>query len=186
MTTAVSICSNALLMLGDKPINSFDENTDRCRLAKNLYPNIRDYILRSHPWNCAIKRVALSPDATAPDFDYAYRFLKPGDWLRTLSVGEQGCAPEYLMEGDYILCDSNVLRLRYIFRQDEAKWDAMLVHCAQMVMREVFAYPITASTSLEALINQVLDPILKRARAVDGQEDPPQTFGNESMFESGF
>ena len=61
MATAVSICSNALLMLGDNPINSFDESAtpgglDRARIADNLWPSTRNSILRSHPWNCAIKR----------------------------------------------------------------------------------------------------------------------------------
>lgn len=186
MTTAVQICSNALLMLGDKPINSFDESTDRSRLAKNVYPSVRDYLLRSHPWNCAIKREILAPDSTAPAFDYQNRFLKPGDWLRTLSVGKEGCRPDYLMEGDYILANTNVLYLRYIFRQDEAKWDAMLVHAVQTVMQGIFAYPVTGSSSQQQLIATLAEPLLKKARAVDGQEDPPQEFGNEGLYEAGF
>lgn len=35
----VSVCSNALLMLGAQPINDFNENVDRARLAANLYPS---------------------------------------------------------------------------------------------------------------------------------------------------
>ncbi|MEK9796979.1 MAG: hypothetical protein VW713_09580, partial [Alphaproteobacteria bacterium] len=88
--SAVSICSNALLLLGDAPISSFDEDNDRTRLVANLYSAKRDRVLRAHPWNCATKREVLSPDATAPAFDWANRFLLPGDWLRTLSVGLAG------------------------------------------------------------------------------------------------
>lgn len=33
----VSICSNALLMLGAQPINDFSESNDRARLMSNLY-----------------------------------------------------------------------------------------------------------------------------------------------------
>ena len=36
MTTPVTICSNALLMLGDNPIADFEEDNDRARLAANL------------------------------------------------------------------------------------------------------------------------------------------------------
>src|SRR3546814_17689916 len=92
MTTEVSICSNALLRLGADPINSFDEadnfgsNIERARLCANLWPNVRRQVIRSHPWNCATKRVVLSPDAAAPAFGYANRFQMPGEWLRTLAV----------------------------------------------------------------------------------------------------
>ena len=48
--SAVSICSNALLLLGDKPIDSFDINNDRTRLVANLYTSKRDKVLRAHPW----------------------------------------------------------------------------------------------------------------------------------------
>ncbi|EBA0378294.1 hypothetical protein FIX59_23640, partial [Salmonella enterica] len=66
MTSSVSICSNALLALGAHPINDFDEDTDHARLCANLYPTVRNKLLRSHPWNCAIKRVVLSPVSAAP------------------------------------------------------------------------------------------------------------------------
>src|SRR3546814_9999800 len=73
MTTEVSICSNALLRLGADPINSFDEadnfgsNIERARLCANLWPNVRRQVIRSHPWNCATKRVVLSPDARSEE-----------------------------------------------------------------------------------------------------------------------
>ncbi|KAK6697159.1 hypothetical protein SNK04_014247 [Fusarium graminearum] len=62
---AVTICSNALLSLGAQPISSFDEaggaaQLDRAKLAAGLYPQVRKAVLRSHPWNCAIRRVQLS------------------------------------------------------------------------------------------------------------------------------
>ena len=99
MTTPVSIASNALLMLGDKPIASFLEESDRARLASNLWPQVRDSVLRSHPWNCAIKRVTLSPDETAPAFDWSYAFSLPGDFIKALSVGNMGAEGEFRIEG---------------------------------------------------------------------------------------
>ena len=37
MATEVSICSNALRKLGDDPITSLADNTERARLCKILY-----------------------------------------------------------------------------------------------------------------------------------------------------
>jgi len=104
--TPVSICSNALLMLGDTPISSFDGSTKVASLADALYDSTRDSILRVHPWNCAVKRVTLNPDAEAPAFDFARQFTLPGDFLRTLQVGDRAARPDFRHEGRRILCSA--------------------------------------------------------------------------------
>lgn len=182
-TTPVSICSNALLMLGDNPIADFKEDSDKARLASNLWDTTRDHVLRRHPWNCAIKRVILSPDTTGPEFDFRTQFELPADWLRTLSVGEEGERPRYRIEGHKVLMDQSVCKLRYVFRNENpATWDSMLVWCMTRVMRALFAYPITQSTSLEQLIEQEVAQLLREARAVDGQEDEPEAFDESPLL----
>lgn len=177
--SAVSICSNALLLIGDKPIASFDVDNDRTRLVANLYAYKRDRVLRAHPWNCATKRVVLSPDETAPAFDWAYQFSLPGDWLRTLSVGLDGAGDDYTIEGRKILMDSNVCRLRYIYRNEvEATWDALLVEAMTQVMVAALTYAITKSTSKQATEEEIVKRVLKEARTTDGQDNPPETLGD--------
>lgn len=177
--SAVSICSNALLLLGDRPIDSFDLNNDRTRLVANLYTSKRDRVLRVHPWNCAIKRVLLSPDATAPAFGWKYQFQLPEDWLRTLSIGAEGIEDDYVVEGRKVLMKSNVCRLRYIFRNDvEATWDALLVDAMTQVMVAALTYAVTKSTTKQATEEEIVKQVLKVARAADGQEVPPETLGD--------
>ena len=183
MTTPITICSNALLMLGDNPIADFDEDNDRARLASNLWPIARDAMLRRHVWNCAIKRVILAPLTTAPAFDYGYQFQLPGDWLRTLSIGEEGDRPRYRQEGRVILMDESACRLRYVFRNENtATWDALLIECMTMVMRRVFAYPISQSGSLEQAIAGYVREALREARAVDGMEDEPEAMDDSPLL----
>ncbi|HET7663890.1 MAG TPA: hypothetical protein VFK31_09655 [Rhodanobacteraceae bacterium] len=177
----VMICSDALLMLGSKPIASFSEasdpsNLDRARLCANLYPMVKLAILRSHPWNCATKRVQLSPDATPPAFGYTYRFALPGDWLRTLSVGD-GVQLDYRSEGRFLLCNERVFPLTYLANIPETEWDTLLIQAVTLAMSVRLAYPITASTSLEQLRYQELQRTMQEARAVDGQDNPPETLG---------
>lgn len=187
--TAVSICSNALLMLGSQTINDFADqmNLDRAKMCANLYPTVRDSMLRSHPWNCAIKRVVLAPDAQAPSFGYAQSFELPSDCLRVLEVGTSGCQIDYLVEGRTIQADTTVLELRYIFRNEvESTWDANLIAVVTQAMQAKLAYPVTQSTAKQAGEEQVLEMMLKRARATDGQEDPPQTLGDERLLSARF
>jgi len=58
MATEVSICSNALRRLGDDPITSLTDDTERARLCNAFYQDSRDLVLRSHPWNFAITRAS--------------------------------------------------------------------------------------------------------------------------------
>lgn len=187
MATRVSICSNALLLLGAKTINSLDEGTDRASLASNLYDSVRDSLLRSHPWNCAVKRVILAPDTETPAFDYTAQFTLPGDWLKTISVGPDGYEVDYKHESGKILANGTSLALRYISRNDnESTWDSMLVHAMELKMAAEMAYPITGSASMADLMNGKLLQHLKAARAVDGQDDPPQTLGDFRLLNARF
>lgn len=187
MATKVSICSNALLLLGAKTINSLDEGSDRASLASNLYDSVRDDMLRSHPWNCAVKRVVLAADVEVPAFDYAAQFTLPSDWLKTISVGDEGYEVDYKHESGKILCDGTALSLRYIFRNEvEATWDAMLVRAMELKMAAEMAYPVTGSASMSDMMHNKLLQHMKQARAVDGQDDPPQTLGDFPLLNSRF
>jgi hypothetical protein len=177
--SAVSICSNALLLLGDRPISSFAENNDRTRLVANLYEYKRERVLRAHPWNCATKRVILSPDTASPEFGWAYQFQLPNDWLRTLSVGENGNEDDYAIEGRKILMNSNACLLRYIWRNEvESTWDSLLVEVMTQVMVAALTYPITKSTTKQATEEEIVKRVLKEARTIDGQEVTPETIGD--------
>lgn len=180
MTSAVQICSNALLMLGDKTVASFAEDPDRATVVSNLWPAVRLSVLRAHPWNSAAKRVVLSPDATAPAFGpWAYQFTVPGDFVRVMSVGIDGCEDPYVLEGRKLLMDTAVCYLRYVFDQDDpSQWDSLLVDVMTYAMAARAAYPITASTSLAAEMSGQFERVLKTAKAIDGQENPPETLGN--------
>lgn len=189
MATGVSICSNALLMLGSQTINDFQDqlNLDRAKLCANLYPFQRDSMLRAHPWNCCIKRIVLAPLAQAPAFGYSTAFELPADCVRVLEVGTNGQQIDYLVEGRTIQTDTKVLELRYVFLNDvEATWDTHLVDVVTAAMAAVLAYPITQSTSERDSREAKLAQLLKQAKAADGQEDPPQTLGDERLLAARF
>lgn len=187
MASDVSICSNALLMVGDSPINAFDGSSDRVVLVSNLWETVRDYVLSSHPWNPCTKRVQLNPDVETPSFDFAMQYTLPADFLRMGSVGENGQEPDYRIESGKVLCDDTPLLLRYIWKNTNvATYTPLMVMALTMAMRQVVAYPITSSTSLEQLIDQAIAPMLKTARTIDAQDQPPETLGDFRLLGSRF
>lgn len=194
MSNSLTICSNALMMLGAKPIASFSEsegtgsNLDRAKLCASLYPGLKLAVLRGHFWNATARRVMLSPDATAPAFGYAYRFQLPGDWLRTWGVGDRNTRGklDYRSEGRFLLSDEPVLPLLYGADVSEDRWDSLLVDVMTLSMAVRLAYPITASTTVEDAKKAELRNLLKEARATDGQDDPPEQVGDFPLLTSRF
>lgn len=171
-SSEVQICSNALLLLGARPISSFGDEGDPATLCVNLWPTLRDGVLRSHPWNCAMKRVALAQDATPPAFDWSFRFQLPGDFLRAWTVGkDDDQQPDWQIEDGYIVMDDAICYLRYI-RQltDVTKYDSLLTQALTSGMAAFLAYPITKSQTQQDAMIKLHEFHLKQARTVDGME----------------
>lgn len=187
MATSVSICSNALQMLGQNSFSSFEESNDFVRAAANIYPTARDHVLRSHYWNCAIKRVILAPLTEKPPFDFGYQFSLPGDWIRTLQIGETNRPISFQVEGNRILANVSVLPIVYVFRNEvEATWSANLIKVMELYMASQMAYIVTGSTSLRDSYRDEYMRELKVAKAIDGQDNPPEEFPEGTLRASRF
>jgi hypothetical protein len=183
MATSVSICSAALMKLGDAPIASLDEPTRRAELCANIYPDAKRDVLRAHPWNCTVKRVILAPLAKAPEFSWRYAFALPGDQLRVMQVGADGYMTEYQLESGRILANTTVLPLVYVAEIDESEMDANLVQLLTARMEADLAYSITKSTSLATERLQKYELVLRRAKSTDGQENPPEDWGDSPFIQ---
>lgn len=185
MTSSVSVCSNALIMLGGTPFSSFDEPKPHVRAAANLYASVRDDVLRLHPWNCVTSRVILAPLATPPSFDFNYQFQLPGDWMRTLQVGRKGDPIPFRTEGMRLLADVTALPLVYCYRNEiEDTWSTNLIHVMELAMAAKLAYLVTSSTSVRDSYRDEFARELKVAKAIDGQDDPPEEFESGTFLES--
>lgn len=184
MSTAseVSICSNALVRLGADPISSFTEPKKFAGACANVWPTVRNMLLRAHPWNCATKRVILAPLVEPPAFDYGYQFNLPTDWLKTIQIGRRGCPLDFQQEGRRVLANASALPLVYIWENtNPGTWDDSMVEAAEMLMSAALAYTVTSSTSLRDSLNQEGQYKLKIAKANDGQDTPPEEFNDSAL-----
>lgn len=187
MASKIDICSNALLLVGAQTISALDEGNDRARLVANLYDGVKNSIIRSHPWNCCIKRVALSPLTEAPAFDYTYKFLLPPDCAKILQVGEYRQEIDYRIEAGCILADETAVFLKYVSKDiDESQFDDLLSDAVMYAMAARVAYPLTQSATLQQTMEQKLAMVMREARSVDGQDDPPETLGDNALVNSRF
>lgn len=187
MASDVSICSAALLLLGDEPITSLTEDTRRAEICNGVYSLAKDSILRLHPWNCLTVRVALSPLSAAPVSGWAYQFSKPSNLLRVLKVADsEDNQLDYRFEANRILANTDTIYLHYVERKTESNWDSNLVDVMIKRMELDLAYPITKSTSLRDALRQEFYAqgvgVLAQAKSVDGQENPPEDYGDSPFI----
>jgi hypothetical protein len=79
--TDVSICSDALVMLGASVISSFNEGTPAATACARLYPDLRDTLLSRYPWSWSIKKVQLARLVATPLNEWKYSYQLPGNIL---------------------------------------------------------------------------------------------------------
>jgi len=171
MATEVSICSNALRKLGDDPITSLTDNTERARLCNAFYEPVRDSVLRVHPWNFAISRQELSKLTTTPVFDYAYAYALPTSpyCLRVLKMEYDDY--EFKVEGRTLLSDHSAAKILYVAKIDNpGLFDSMFIETLTARLSAELAYSITGSNSLSKQMWDLYEMKLSEARSIDGQE----------------
>lgn len=171
MATEVSICSNALRKLGDDPITSLSDDTERARLCNAFYASTRDSVLRAHPWNFAITRATLNKLTSTPAFDYASEFSLPTSpyCLRVLKMEYDDL--EFKVEGRKLLCNEESAKILYIGRiTDTAQYDPMFTEVLTARLAAELAYSITGSNTLTKQMWDIHDEKLKEARSIDGLE----------------
>ena len=169
MLTQTEICNLAIAMVGGKQILTVDDDIEEARLCKKFYPLVRDRLLRSHPWNFAIKRVQLAELATVPLFGWDHQFQLPADCLRVLQLDEN--TDQYKVEGRVVVTNSSTVKALIVFKQtDESKWDANFVDVMATAVAVELAYPITQARETKADLQNELQMKIREARSFDAQE----------------
>lgn len=171
--TVIDCCNSALQRVGAASILSLSDNSPEARACSVAYDSNRRDELRRHPWNFAIKRVVLAPDATAPTFDFKYAFSIPSDCLRVLRPNTADL--DWQIEGRKILTnDSTVLNLRYVADiEDCAQWDASFYSvCAIALAIDIVEKLTQSNVKKKSLFDEYNDEI-KVARRMDAIESGP-------------
>lgn len=193
MASWVKIANLALRRLGAERIASLTEDSENARAVNDCHDTVRDYVLRLHPWNCAMERASLAANATAPAFGYAVQYTLPTDpWcLRVWRIGSGSGALarldsslEYKVEGRKILTDvAAPLKILFIKRiTDPELFDAALTVCIAAHIAAEIAYRVTNSRKAEELAIKWSEQTLARARSADAQEGTPEPIESDYLI----
>lgn len=174
--TSVSICSNALVKLGDDPITSLSDNTNRARHCNRLFEPARQAVLRDAPWNDSTTRARLAQSSDAPEWEFDYKYALPSNYMRMLKTSLDEDDLEYKIEGRYLLTDETEVYITYVYdNADVASYDPLHVEALTAKMAYELANAITAKVSLSDRMEKEYVGKISIAKAVDGQEGSQDT-----------
>jgi len=180
-----SIANAALTLLGERRINSLDESSKPAKLMKERFDEVRDEVLRSHPWNFATKRATIAADAVAPAWGFDYAYTIPSDCLRVLELDNPGKYP-YRIEGKKIITDiSSPLNIEYTSRvTDPMEMDVMFRQAFAAALAADLAEAITGTTAKVQELHAIRDQKMKASKTPDGQEHSPRQIESSGWLDS--
>jgi len=172
--SVISICNNALQGLKAERIMSLTDGTETADLCNQVWPSVRDAVLRSHPWNCATKLAQLQQSSTTPAWKWEYAYPLPSDCLRILEVVGEDELPITdweQMSGEILCNEDSQVYLAYVRREeDPTKYDALLCKVMEAALAAEIAYPLTASVTARQTAEASLDQRMREARGVDARQ----------------
>jgi hypothetical protein len=188
--TKLSICSEALIMLGATPLSSFGTGTDEAQVADRLYDDVRDSILMQYPYSWSIKKTKLARLADAPINEWKYVFQLPGDMLgnpkavfNTSSVGATTVRDFEIYSGG-VYSNFEELWIDYQFQAEEFTFPPYFVRLLKTALAAEFAEPITDQISkadyfharaFGAPSENMRGGLVRVAINIDGADRPAQT-----------
>lgn len=177
-TSQVEICSNALILIGDKPLANLNEDRDGAVVAKNLYETTVRSLLTSHRWRFAIKKASLSQLTTTPVNEWTYQYQLPTDHISTIRTYPSS---SYEIFEDKLLSNNTSVELDYIFRINENYFPPYFTEALEYLMASKMCVPVTGEGArAKAYFSMYLDK-LSQARSTDSMGRP-----NTGVYSSPF
>lgn len=179
MPSWTAIANRALGALNEHRIQTYTSTTEKGAIEfRNVYEMVRDEVLASHPWNCAMRRLALEVSATAPTWGFSYAYPLPSDpqVLRVWKLNEDrhGNAPFKVIEGEVHTDEGTPLHVECIVRvTDPMDFTPLLAKTIAAYIAEAIAMPMTDSEARRDKMNKWAEECLAEARFADGQEGTP-------------
>jgi hypothetical protein len=176
-TSDVAIANRALQLLGSsRKLESLTQDHPNARSLNAAYEPTRRSLLRRYDWSFAISRVSIASDAAQTTWGKHNRFSLPNNFLRLIRDPERACAPDWRIEGLFIVTDDDSpLEIRYVADvTDPNSFDSLFHEAFANRLAFVTCKEITGSTDLHKTLNEDFKEVMGEARLVQSIEKPAQ------------
>lgn len=192
--TDVSICSQALLLLGSTSISSFSDGTAPASIAQVIYPKVKAQTLGMYPWSFSLTKTQLAQSASTPLSYWQYAYSLPSDMVngvpRKVFVSNNTNAPnltDYEIQGAELLSQEQTIFIDY---QRDVTEQSMPAYFVQLLIYQVawhLAEPVTDQTTkseywktvaLGTPLESLRGGYFRQATAIDGSGQSSQVLAD--------
>jgi hypothetical protein len=169
---SVTLCSQALVMVGADPITSIEDATREAVICNALYEPMATAALCAYPWRFAMAQRLLARVTDAPLARYDAGYQIPADCLMVRAVTCLDAVLEYEIYNDLIFLDAgetDEIILDYLYRADEANWSPLFRLALSQDLAASFAVALAEDEKKQAAFATLAMTTWKRARQADGQ-----------------
>lgn len=188
--TKLSICSDALIMLGASPLSSFSDGTDEAQVADRLYDDVRDTLIMQYPYSWTIQKTKIARLADTPINEWKYKYQLPGDMLgnpkavfNTSSVGANSIR-DFEIYSAGLFTNLEDVWIDYQYLPEPAEFPPYFVRLLKTALAAEFAEPITDqitkadyfhSKAYGAPSDNMRGGLVRVAINIDGADQPPKS-----------
>lgn len=165
----IQLASNALILLGDAPISSFNDPGAGAKAISNLYESAYLSILSSHRWNFATKKLQLARLSENPLNEYSYQFQLPTDMVMLITTTPSST---YKILGNKLYSDSTSIEIDYVFRITEDKFPPYFTKAFEFYLATQLAIPVTEDINKMDMMQRMFERESRNARYADSQSAP--------------
>ena len=172
--TETDLANMALTMIGQQVITAISEDSNRAVMCNKRLGDVRDTVLRSHPWNCASKRASLSDSGVDPAWGFTQSYTLPTDFVRLIATDSPD-EPYQIEAGNQggsnavvLMTDAGSMKIKYIYKlTDVTKMDYSLQQAIACRLAHEICMPLTGDINLSNMMLQKYDAIIKEAQFTD-------------------
>ena len=198
--TKLSICSDALIMLGANPVSSYSEGTESAQVCDRLYDDLRDTILGMYPWSFSYKKVQLARTTATPINEWKYEYQLPSDRIGSgaralFDSSSSGARPKnegWEIYEDKILTNFEYVYVDYQFRPSEDVLPTYFVQLLKYWLAWHIAEPVTdqitkgqyyQTLAIGSPSENNRGGMFRQATIIDGANQPGQVIEDFDLIE---
>lgn len=182
----IDLTNQALRMLGEFGVTSFDEGTDLAESCNRIVATTLRSLMVAHAWRFTMRKAMLAQVAETPLTEWAYQHAMPPEQIFIRAVRPAPKAPpadEWEIFENRILSNHATLYCDYQVEIDSAAWPAWFTNLARNALAADLAIAVGAgTTAADAFFRRAFGSpmengsggLMRVARNLDSQQQTPQ------------
>lgn len=166
----IDLISKALILCGEKPLNSLSDERYGATVGSNLFEMLYENELQSNRWRFAMTKTSLSKLVAVPLNQWKNAFQLPPDML--LPIGIFPVDLNYEIYADRIYTDRETVELDYMFKPVVTSTPAYFATLMTFALAQHFIKPITESDTAVKIMEKKYERQRGIALYADAQGRP--------------